>query len=98
MEVYEENLLRNQEVLFWGQVMLASSWEQKKKSDCKAIGDSLGCSPYLPISEQRGKMNPIPDTTQDVLLFLLVRFLFVPSSPSLNQWVKLNYCILQSLT
>ena len=42
--------------------MLVSSWEQKKKSDGKAIGVSLGCSPYWPISEQRGQMNPVPAT------------------------------------
>jgi len=42
--------------------MLASSLEQKKKSDCTAIGVSLGCSPIWPIGKQREAMNPVPAT------------------------------------
>jgi len=44
----------------WNQVLLASSLEQMKKSVCEAIGVSLGCSPYWPILEQGGGMNPVP--------------------------------------
>ena len=59
--------------------MLASSWEQNKKSDGKAIGVSLGCFRYWPITEQRRGMNPTPDNRQDGLVFLLVRFLLESS-------------------
>ena len=70
--------------------MLASSWEQNKKSDGKANGVSLGCSPYWPIPQQRGGMNPTPATTQDGLVFLLVHFLFESFLFPLKEWINLN--------
>ena len=51
---------------------------------------SLGCSPLWLIAEQRGEMNPIPATTQDGLVFLLVRFLLESYLPPVNEWINLN--------
>ena len=35
-------------------------------------------------------MNPVPATTQDGLVFLLVRFLLESSLPPVNEWINLN--------
>ena len=65
-EVYSNNILGVIRVdnlsPMISQVMLASSLEQNKKSDGKAIGVSLGYSLFWPISEQREEMNPVPAT------------------------------------
>jgi len=58
--------------------MLASSREQKKKSDCVAIGVSLGCFFLWPIAKQRGEMNPTPATkTIKRLYYYSVTVLFI---------------------